>query len=1197
MTARARRWIGWTAVGLVAVVVSGVLVVAAAPWAVRWAASAWAESITGRPVTAGEVRVSLRDARVVFLDVAVASAAGEPPLAAVERIVVDLRWRPMLRGRVRIERLEIGAPIVRIVRTADGATSVDDVVARLQRAPTTGAPLDIEIERAALDDGRVVFTDRQGTPAQTWEFGDIAAAFADLATRGTPRGTGSITGRLAGGDMRIDADQLRLWPFHARAEARATALDIAGIAAYIPADARLRPVAGRLSSHAQATIDEHGVRLQGRATLDELRLLRPGQREAFVTSPRITLSVDGVRIARAEPTTAERVELEASARIHDTRAAGGTPVVLPRVHGVVRNISVGDGGAPAAVSLDVALPDNGALEARGTVTFDPLATDLVVRVSDAPVGPLAAYIPAASPVQVATGRLGAELRVAYAAADGVRLSGELETSRLELRRRDTADPFLVHPRLDIAVEDLRLFDGALTLKRVAFSGHPTFIDHSVTPPVRWDVAEATGTVSDLSWPSGPPARVRAAARLRTGGRSMLEATIAPSPLDVTARVRFEDLPAARINAYLPDTTVRLGRGTVSADIHVGHTEPGPIALSGAVTLTRVAVDTPAGASIATDPRVHLAATAAVHPDGTVVVERATLEAAPTIRGVALRGLRVETGRWQWPGTAAAPVRALARLPEDGAVELTGTVRPAGGDVRLRVAVRNAAVSPWPPLLGVPAPVDGRLDAALTIAGNYRRPEMLTTSGDATAREIRIGDGDEPAIRVPRITVSGLRLVGRDRVHVDAVAADAPAVVVIRAEDGSFPILTMLGVSGQAPENRRQPTVADRAQGDEARGPTIDVDRIAVENGYARFVDRTTTPPFTEELRRIAAVVTDLDSTDAEPARVEVDAVVGDGGALDLAGRVAPFAEPFVLDVAGTVSDFRVPVTNPYLRETFGWVARRGRLTTRVHYRVEGDRLDATNEVLVENLTVRRATGDVDPRIGLPLGLVVALLKNARGDIEVSLPVSGSLGQPEFGFGDALARAARQLVGKLVTGPFEAIGRALRGEDPGDIADLAIDPVRFPEGSARLPSEAREHLRHVGEFLRDTPRVDVTLRPVVGRDDLHALRREAAIAAVQRYQRRHPETDFEVAARALAQAEPDAPIDTVLESLAAREPLPVDAAQRLAASRTAATREALAASAAGAMTRVRTGAAAIHQNDPEGGRIELELASARAAEPG
>ena len=60
-----------------------------------------------------------------------------------------------------------------------------------------------------------------------------------------------------------------------------------------------------------------------------------------------------------------------------------------------------------------------------------------------------------------------------------------------------------------------------------------------------------------------------------------------------------------------------------------------------------------------------------------------------------------------------------------------------------------------------------------------------------------------------------------------------------------------------------------------------------------------------------------------------------------------------------------------------WIIRRGELTAKLEYKIEQDKLDAKNDILVGNLQVApsRASDEVKKRIGLPLGLIVALIKD------------------------------------------------------------------------------------------------------------------------------------------------------------------------------------------------------------------------------
>jgi hypothetical protein len=361
--------------------------------------------------------------------------------------------------------------------------------------------------------------------------------------------------------------------------------------------------------------------------------------------------------------------------------------------------------------------------------------------------------------------------------------------------------------------------------------------------------------------------------------------------------------------------------------------------------------------------------------------------------------------------------------------------------------------------------------------------------------------------------------------------------------------------GPAPP-RIEPVVAS----DPGPALVVTLAELVVREGNVRFVDRTTTPAYSEELSRLAVTVGHLTSAGDGRAAVSVQGIVGVDAALELQAEVAPFGDPFFLDARGELRSFAVARTNPYLQRFLDWIARRGQLTTRVHYRIIGDELTATNEVVVRRLDVKPAAGDERPDrlVGLPLGLVVALLKDARGEIHVNVPVSGELGSPEFSFGDALRRALKNVVARAVTAPFRAIGSIFRRTDDGRVEDVAIEPVTFEPGSAILSPDAAAHLQRVADFLRASPYVQLTLQPATSEEDLRALRAQEVTARIQRVQREQGIPDFAEAARQVwravrAESAPPEDPHAIVQALAEQEPTPAEAARWLAERRVGVTR--------------------------------------------
>ena len=81
-------------------------------------------------------------------------------------------------------------------------------------------------------------------------------------------------------------------------------------------------------------------------------------------------------------------------------------------------------------------------------------------------------------------------------------------------------------------------------------------------------------------------------------------------------------------------------------------------------------------------------------------------------------------------------------------------------------------------------------------------------------------------------------------------------------------------------------------------------------------------------------------------------------------------------------------------------------------------LMAGNQVLLNQLTFGKPSGSPDA-LKLPVLLAVALLKDANGNIDINLPISGSLDDPQFSVGGIIVQVIVNTIAKAVTAPFDA----------------------------------------------------------------------------------------------------------------------------------------------------------------------------------
>jgi hypothetical protein len=378
-------------------------------------------------------------------------------------------------------------------------------------------------------------------------------------------------------------------------------------------------------------------------------------------------------------------------------------------------------------------------------------------------------------------------------------------------------------------------------------------------------------------------------------------------------------------------------------------------------------------------------------------------------------------------------------------------------------------------------------------------------------------------------------------------------------------------------------------------PAIEIGTAIVEEGFIRFVDRTTTPAFAEEMSRLNSTARTLGSAPDSRSPFTITGRLTGGAPFNLEGTVGPPLGPLRLEVRGKLENLALSHLNPYLRQYFGWVARRGALSVTVDYRIENDRLDAKNEVVVSSPDVApsRRGDQLRAKVGVPVDTLVSLLKDARGEVKMSVPVTGVVSAREFDFGDAVWEGVRKTVINVLALPVSWIGKVFYTED-SRIDTIQIWPVTFEPGSTQVRRDIAAQVERLATFLRDAPGLSLMLKPVVTAEDVAALAREVARKRLEAFTRESREPVEAAAARLFKERFPDrsapATLDAIVEELAKAEDLPQDPLNALARSRVELLRRELVTRAGVDAARLRVSEGLIPVEASGQGRVEFEIAS-------
>ncbi len=250
-------------------------------------------------------------------------------------------------------------------------------------------------------------------------------------------------------------------------------------------------------------------------------------------------------------------------------------------------------------------------------------------------------------------------------------------------------------------------------------------------------------------------------------------------------------------------------------------------------------------------------------------------------------------------------------------------------------------------------------------------------------------------------------------------------------------------------------------------PPVRIDRIALKRGNIAFSDRFIRPNYDVNLTDMAGELVGLSTDQDTIAKLDLTGKVDKAAPVEVRGEFNPFRRDAHLDIVATVKDFELPGLSSYSGKYVGYGIARGKLSAELNYKIVDRRLTATNQIFLDQLDFG-AKVDSPDAVNLPVQLAVSLLKNGRGEIDLHLPISGTLDDPEFSIFGLVMKMLFNLIGKAITSPFALLGTALSGGE--ELSQLAFGP-----GEAAADAAEQEKLATLAKALLDRPalRLDVT----------------------------------------------------------------------------------------------------------------------------
>jgi hypothetical protein len=303
---------------------------------------------------------------------------------------------------------------------------------------------------------------------------------------------------------------------------------------------------------------------------------------------------------------------------------------------------------------------------------------------------------------------------------------------------------------------------------------------------------------------------------------------------------------------------------------------------------------------------------------------------------------------------------------------------------------------------------------------------------------------------------------------------------------------------------------------------MSIKKIVLQAGEANFADLSVTPNFATGIQKLEGSILGLSSKANSRAKVDIHGSVDAFAPVAITGEVNVLGPTLYTDLALSFRNMELSTFNPYSGKFAGYNITKGKLTTELHYKVDGRKLDAQHHIVVDQLEFGDKTASKDA-VSLPIKLAVALLKDRNGVIDLNLPITGTLDDPKFRLGPIIWKVFVNILEKAVTAPFALLG-SLFGGGP----DMQF--IDFRPGAADLESAGADKTKAMVKALSERPQLKIEVpiatvgeldRPALVESKFLAEVRDAQATAKGNRQKAAAATDF-------AQLDPSAQLELLTQ---------------------------------------------------------------------
>ncbi|MBN1383036.1 MAG: DUF748 domain-containing protein [Deltaproteobacteria bacterium] len=248
---------------------------------------------------------------------------------------------------------------------------------------------------------------------------------------------------------------------------------------------------------------------------------------------------------------------------------------------------------------------------------------------------------------------------------------------------------------------------------------------------------------------------------------------------------------------------------------------------------------------------------------------------------------------------------------------------------------------------------------------------------------------------------------------------------------------------------------------------VKIGEVILQGGTIDFSDGFITPNYRAKMFNLAGSVKGLSSEESSKAQVDLKGNLGSGSPIVITGEINPLVKDLFADMELSFKNIELSPMTPYASKYLGHPILKGKLTYDAQYHIDKRKLKADNNIFFDQLTLGDRVESPDA-LKAPVKLAVALLADRNGQINLDIPVTGSLDDPQFSVWSLVWKVIGNLIIKAATSPFALLSALTGGGEE-------MSYIEFEYGSARVTDQNMEKIKSLVKVLKEKPALKMDIR--------------------------------------------------------------------------------------------------------------------------